>query len=104
MRSNCRRSLCRLIHLMAALDIHALGDVRVTLSALLGHARTSISEILDFHPGSIVPLQASSEAAIPLLVNGVIIAHGEIVSLENGCLALEILDVATPRDSLGPGE
>lgn len=79
-------------------DIELLADVRVSLSAFLGHADASIREILAYRPGTVVPLHVAVDAPVPLLVNGIAIAQGEIVTLESGSLALEIVEVSLPSE------
>jgi flagellar motor switch protein FliN/FliY len=83
---------------MQTFNIEALADVRVTLSALLGHADASLREILEFRPGTIIPLHVAAGSPVPLLVNGIAVADGEIVTLENGALAMEILNIALPPE------
>lgn len=73
-----------------SLALEMLGDIEVTVSVALGAARRTIKEILELHEGSVVPLDASASAHVNLLVNGVTVATGEIVELDDGMLAIEI--------------
>jgi flagellar motor switch protein FliN len=75
------------------LTLAALGDVEVVVTVSLGHARCRVNEVLAFGDGTIVPLGTSANAPVDLLVNGVAIASGNIVELENGVLAIEIRTV-----------
>ena len=78
-----------------ALDLDTIADVRVTLHALLGQSQATLREVMDFRPGSVVSLHTPVEAAVPLLVNGVEVAMGDIVTLPSGSLALEIVEVTS---------
>lgn len=76
-----------------ALTLAALGDVQVSITVALGNARRSVGEILAFTEGTIVPLDVRTDSPVELLVNGVVIATGDIVELDGGALAVEIGDV-----------
>jgi flagellar motor switch protein FliN/FliY len=82
------------------LELETLGDVRVAVTALLGRATASIADVLKFAPGTVVPLDVRADAPVPLLVNGVAIASGDLVATDDGSLAIEIDEIALP-DSRG---
>lgn len=73
-----------------ALTLEVLGDIEVTVSVTLGSARRTIKEILALHEDSVLPLNVGATAPVHMLVNGVPVATGEIVELEDGSLAIEI--------------
>lgn len=81
---------------MSRLSMEALGDIRVSVTALVGRATASIDEVLDYAPGTVVPLDARADAPVPLLVNGVAIASGDLVATDDGCLAIEINQIMLP--------
>lgn len=74
----------------AALTLDALGDVEVTVSVTIGAARRTLKEMLALQEGSVIPLDVGSAAPVKMLVNGVAVASGEIVELDDGMLAIEI--------------
>jgi len=76
-----------------SLSVDALADMRVSVSALIGHAQLTLGELLTLNIGSVVPLQVAAGDAFPLLVNGVSVGSGDVVTLENGCLGLLIHDI-----------
>jgi flagellar motor switch protein FliN/FliY len=78
---------------MAHLTLGALGDIRVSLTVMLGRAVASIADVLHYAPGTVVPLDVAADAPAPLLVNGVAVATGELVTTDDGGLAFEIRDV-----------
>ena len=48
----------------------------------LGRTRKSIQEILDFAPGTIIELNKIAGEPIDVLVNGKLVAKGEVVVIE----------------------
>ncbi|MBV8082428.1 MAG: FliM/FliN family flagellar motor switch protein [Candidatus Eremiobacteraeota bacterium] len=76
-----------------ALTLAALNDVEVRVTVTLGDARCRVSDVLAFTEGTIVPLGASARAPVELLVNGIVVAVGDLVEIENGMLAVEITAV-----------
>jgi flagellar motor switch protein FliN len=85
------------------LTLAALGDVEVSVAVTLGGARCRVSDVLAFTEGSVVMLGTRAEAPVDVLVNGVVVAGGDIVELDDGALAVEIRYVrATERESQDP--
>jgi len=78
---------------VSSLGVEALGDLRVAVTALVGRTTASIGEVLNYAPGTVVPLDAKAEAPVPLLVNGIAVATGDLVSLEDGGLAVQINEI-----------
>lgn len=70
-----------------------IADIEVAITVLLGSARCTIGEVMDFAPGAIVPLSARANAPVHVLVNGTALAGGDIVELEDGSLAVEIAEI-----------
>jgi flagellar motor switch protein FliN len=84
---------------MSRLDLQSLAEVRVAVTALVGRATASIEEVLGYAPGTIVALDARADAPVPLLVNGIAIASGDIVATEDGNLAIEIGEILVPAEA-----
>jgi flagellar motor switch protein FliN len=79
-----------------SIGLDALGDVQVVVKALVGRATVSVGEVLNYAPGTIVPLDARTDAPVPLLVNGITIACGDLVAMDDGGLAVEIKQIVQP--------
>lgn len=75
------------------LTFAALGDVEVSIAVALGNARATVNDVLAFTEGTVVPLAARTDAPVDLLANGVSVATGDIVELDDGTLAVEIREV-----------
>ncbi len=63
-------------------NIGIIMDVPLEVTVELGRATKSISEILDFAPGTIIELDKIAGEPIDVLVNGKFVAKGEVVVLE----------------------
>ena len=55
--------------------------VGVELEAFLGSARMTVAELTALTPGAVVALDAQLNAAVELRLNGVAVAHGELVAV-----------------------
>ena len=63
-------------------DLSPLRDVPVDVSVELGRARMTIGETLDLGPGAIVTLDRMAGEPVDLLVNGRVVARGEVVVID----------------------
>ena len=60
-------------------------DVPLEVTVELGRTKKSISNILDFAPGTIIELDKIAGEPIDVLVNGKFVAKGEVVVIEESC-------------------
>ena len=63
-------------------NIGLIKDVPLEVTVELGRTSKSISEILDFAPGTIIELERIAGEPIDVLVNGKFVAKGEVVVIE----------------------
>jgi len=63
-------------------NIDLIKDVPLEVTVELGRTSKSISEILDFAPGTIIELDKIAGEPIDVLVNGKFVAKGEVVVIE----------------------
>ncbi len=68
--------------LVAQENIDLIKDVPLEVTVELGRTHKSISEILDFAPGTIIELDKIAGEPIDVLVNGKFVAKGEVVVIE----------------------
>ncbi|MGI8781302.1 MAG: flagellar motor switch protein FliN [Solirubrobacteraceae bacterium] len=80
----------------AAADLERLHDVPVELAVEIGRTRMTIGETLALGPGSIVTLNRLAGEPVDLLVNGMPIARGEVVVIDEE-FGLRVTDVVTGR-------
>jgi len=62
-----------------ALNLDAILDVPVTLTMEFGRTRISIGNLLQLNQGSIVELDRLADEPLDILVNGTLVARGEVV-------------------------
>ena len=62
--------------------IGLIKDVPLEVTVELGRTSKSIAEILDFTPGTIIELDRIAGEPIDILVNGKLVAKGEVVVIE----------------------
>jgi flagellar motor switch protein FliN/FliY len=76
-----------------------LHDVEMEVTAELGRTRMSVRELLSLSPGAVVELDRAAGAPTDLLVNGRLIARGEVVVIDEnfGIRITEIIATATER-------
>ena len=69
-------------------------DVKVNMTVQLGTAELPMREVVELNPGAIIQLKQQAKDPVGLLVNGKLIAHGEVVVVEDkfGLKITEILD------------
>ncbi|MAL95347.1 MAG: flagellar motor switch protein FliN [Haliea sp.] len=80
-------------------DLSLLLDVPITLSVEIGRTRVPISKLLSLSQGSVVELDRDISAPLDLMVNGMLIARGEVVESQ-GKFGLRLVDVVSPSERL----
>jgi flagellar motor switch protein FliN/FliY len=82
-----------------ASDINMVLDIPVQLSVELGRTKVPIKHILQLGQGSVVELDALAGEPMDVLVNGYLIAQGEVVVV-NDKFGIRLTDVVTPSERL----
>ncbi|HET6532053.1 MAG TPA: flagellar motor switch protein FliN [Actinoplanes sp.] len=72
-----------------------LHDVEMEVSAELGRTRMSVRELLGLSPGAIVELDRAAGSPADLLVNGRLIARGEVVVVDEN-FGIRITEIVSP--------
>lgn len=73
-----------------------LYDIPVTVQAVLGGSTMPISDLLELRSGSVVELDRRVGEPVNLVVNGRVIARGELVLLD-GDLGLTLTEIVKPE-------
>jgi len=73
-------------------NIGLIMDVPLEVTVELGRTKKSISEILDFAPGTIIELDKIAGEPIDVLVNGKFVAKGEVVVIEES-FGIRVTDI-----------
>ena len=72
--------------------IDLIADIPVRVTVELGKARKSVSEILALTAGAVVELDKMAGEPVDILVNGKLIAHGEVVVIDEN-FGVRITDI-----------
>jgi flagellar motor switch protein FliN/FliY len=78
--------------------IELLHEVEMGVTVELGRTRMLVRDILDLSPGSVIELDRAAGAPIDVLVNGTLIARGEVVVIDEE-FGIRITEVIGYEDS-----
>ena len=79
------------------INMDMLLDVNVALSIELGRAELSIRELLQLNQGSVVDLDRMAGEPLDVLVNGTLVARGEIVVVKEK-FGVKLTEVVSPEE------
>ena len=82
-------------------NIGLLMDVTINVTVELGRARLTVREILSLGEGSIIELQKLAGEPVDLLVNGKLIARGEVVVIDE-CFGVRITEIVDSINNIVP--
>jgi len=80
-------------------DLDLILDIPVHLTVELGRTRIPIKHILQLAQGSVVELDALAGEPMDVLVNGCLIAQGEVVVV-NEKFGIRLTDIVTPSERM----
>ena len=80
-------------------DLNMILDIPVQLTVELGRTRIPIKNILQLAQGSVVELDGLAGEPMDVLVNGYLIAQGEVVVV-NEKFGIRLTDIVTPSERL----
>jgi flagellar motor switch protein FliN/FliY len=82
-----------------ALDLARVLDVPVQLTAEIGRTRITIKSLLQLSQGSVVELDGLAGQPLDVLINGYLIAQGEVVVV-NDKYGIRLTDIITPSERM----
>jgi len=65
------------------LSLQQLSDVPIPVTVQLGRVRLTLGDLVRLKSGTLLELDRESHEPADILVNGKIVAHGEIVTVDN---------------------
>jgi len=74
-------------------------DIPVTISMEIGRTKISIRNLLQLNQGSVVELDRMAGEPMDVLVNGTLVAHGEVVVV-NEKFGIRLTDVISPAERI----
>ncbi len=79
------------------INLNVIMDIPVDLSMEIGRTKISIRNLLQLNQGSIVELDRLAGEPLDVMVNGTLIAHGEVVVV-NERFGIRLTDVISPAE------
>lgn len=83
----------------ADINLDLVLEVPVTVSLQVGSADITIRDLVQLVEGSVVALDRQSSEPLDVLVNGTLIAHGEIVVVDEA-FGVRLTDVVSPAERI----
>jgi flagellar motor switch protein FliN/FliY len=80
-------------------NLDVILDVPVTLSMEVGRSRVPIRNLLQLNQGSVVELERAAGEPLDVYANGTLIAHGEVVVV-NDKFGIRLIDVVSPAERI----
>jgi len=78
-------------------NLDVILDIPVTISMEIGRTKLPIRNLLQLNQGSVVELDRLAGEPLDVLVNGTLIAHGEVVVI-NERYGIRFTDVVSPAE------
>ncbi len=78
-------------------NLEAILDIPVTLAMEIGRTQITIRNLLQLNQGSVVALDRLAGEPLDVLVNGTLVAHGEVVVV-NEKFGIRLTDVISAQD------
>ena len=69
-----------------------LADIPLRLSVEVGSTSLRLAELMDLNSGSVVELDRQANELLDIMVNGTLVAKGEVVTV-NGKFGIRVVDV-----------
>ena len=80
-------------------DLDVILDIPVTISMEVGNTQIPIRNLLQLNQGSVIELDRLAGEPLDVLVNGTLIAHGEVVVV-NEKFGIRLTDVISPTERI----
>ena len=77
---------------VGARNYRMLADIPLRVSVEVGSTALKLSELLDLAEGSVVELDRQAHELLDIMVNGTLVAKGEVVTV-NGRFGIRVVDV-----------
>ena len=75
-------------------NMRLLADIPVRMSVEVGSTQLRLAEIMQLGEGSVVQLDRQADELLDIMVNGTLVARGEVVTV-NGSYGVRIVEIAS---------
>ncbi|MBE0461860.1 MAG: flagellar motor switch protein FliN [Halomonadaceae bacterium] len=82
-----------------ARDLEMIMDIPVKLTVELGRTKLTIKQLLELAQGSVIELDGLAGEPMDILINGYLIAQGEVVVIEDK-YGIRITEIITPSERI----
>ncbi len=82
-----------------ARDLEMIMDIPVKLTVELGRTKLTIKQLLELAQGSVIELEGLAGEPMDILINGYLIAQGEVVVIEDK-YGIRITEIITPSERI----
>lgn len=80
-------------------DLNLVMDLPINLTVELGKTHIPIKNLMQLNPGSVVELDSLAGEPLDIMVNGFLIAQGEVVVV-NDKFGIRLTDIISPNDRI----
>ncbi|HEX7873707.1 MAG TPA: flagellar motor switch protein FliN [Sphingobium sp.] len=80
--------------LPAGRNFRMLADIPVRMSVEVGSTQLRLAEIMNLTEGSVVELDRQADELLDIMVNGTLVARGEVVTV-NGRYGIRVVEIAS---------
>jgi len=87
---------------MNSRTLDALLDVKLPVTVRLGAAQMTFGDVMGVNAGSLVEFDSAPEDPVEVLINGRVVARGEMVMAE-GNYGVRITEISSQRERLDTG-
>ena len=86
-------------HKQGDVNLDVILDIPITFAMEIGRTRLSIRNLLQLNQGSVIELDRLAGEPMDVLVNGTLVAHGEVVVV-NEKFGIRLTDVISPAERI----
>jgi flagellar motor switch protein FliN/FliY len=80
-------------------NLRMLADIPVRMSVEVGSTQLRLTDVLGLAEGSVVELDRQADELLDIMVNGTLVARGEVVTV-NGRYGIRVVEIASAEQRL----
>ena len=83
-----------------AINQNVVKSIPITLNVEVGKAKLKLKELMAVAQGTVLELDRSVGELMDIKVNDLVIAKGEVVTVENNKLGIRVLEIVSPMERI----
>lgn len=84
-------------------NIDLIMDVPLNVSVEIGKTRRKLKDILGFNNGTVIELEKQADAPADIIVNGQLIARGEVLVVDDN-FGIRVTEIINTKNFIGNGD